>query len=106
MNAPFSKLAQSLFRSKEKNKILDNIRSGEPLNGTEVIIDGITYIVSDMDYLPEVEEVRREIEGYVKNELYQCPYCRSTECDLKDPCVGCETFSKYLNNETIKPEKL
>lgn len=31
------------------------------------------------------------------SKLYQCPYCKATKCDLKDPCLGCETFSEFLN---------
>lgn len=31
------------------------------------------------------------------SKLYQCPYCKATTCDLQDPCMGCETFSEFLN---------
>ena len=39
-------------------------------------------------------------------ELYPCPYCKATTCNLEDPCMGCEVFSEHLNGETTPRIKL
>ena len=38
---------------------------------------------------------------FSNDKLYQCPYCKATKCDLKDPCLGCETFCEYLLTKTL-----
>lgn len=37
-----------------------------------------------------------------KNKQYNCPYELNNLCDLTQPCLGCETWSKHYN-EFNKP---
>ena len=31
------------------------------------------------------------------SKLYQCPYEKACKCNLKSPCLECETFGEFLN---------
>jgi len=30
------------------------------------------------------------------SKLYKCPYEAAVKCNLELPCIGCETFAKFL----------
>lgn len=34
----------------------------------------------------------------MKNNLYQCPYCKAVKCDMKESCLGCP---QYRNSDEI-----
>lgn len=36
------------------------------------------------------------------NTLYKCPYNKITTCDLKEPCLYCETFGRHLEENRKK----
>jgi len=36
----------------------------------------------------------------MSNKLFPCPYCKATNCDLKETCFGCEIFLEYQNGTT------
>jgi len=35
----------------------------------------------------------------VENELHQCPCDSATKCKMAEPCLGCETYSKWETTE-------
>jgi hypothetical protein len=43
-----------------------------------------------------------------KNKLYQCPYELACKCDLRDPCLGCETWAEHygkFNSSAQQPQE-
>lgn len=38
-----------------------------------------------------------------KGDLHQCPYDKATRCNLKDPCLGCETWAASRTSAAEKP---
>ena len=37
-------------------------------------------------------------------ELKPCPYNQAVKCIMDEGCYGCETFSKYMANDTNEPD--
>jgi len=36
-----------------------------------------------------------------KSDLHPCPCDPACNCDMKEPCLGCETYGAWLNKERI-----
>ncbi len=60
------------------------------------------------DCLTEIDEREQIVKSALtepercdNSKLYPCPYSTAVTCVLTDPCMGCETFSRYLAGEEI-----
>jgi hypothetical protein len=54
-----------------------------------------------VDKVSNVIDALTEPERCDNSKLYPCPYSTAVTCVLTDPCMGCETFSRYLAGEEI-----
>ena len=62
--------------------------------------DGTCMMQQMMDKHINDQKIREHIDSVLPDEnLYQCPYVKACKCDLKEPCLYCETFGEYLNEK-------